>query len=123
VCTTWTRRWSTYTRLSSGLTSPAGSATAAFLTGPGLEHHWIRLEEGPTEGRSRSPTSSTARADLLEIRGRLVATGIAVDEGGDVHHDRVQRWRRFVDPGGMHVEVFVGMVERGVDADEIPASR
>jgi catechol 2,3-dioxygenase-like lactoylglutathione lyase family enzyme len=85
----------------------------AFLTG-GLEHHWVRLEEGPTEGMKQVSYVVDSEADLLEIRGRLVAAGIAVDEGGDVHRDRLQRWLRFVDPGGMNVEVFAGMVERGV---------
>jgi 2,3-dihydroxy-p-cumate/2,3-dihydroxybenzoate 3,4-dioxygenase len=93
------------------VTSRVGST--AFLTG-GLEHHWIRLDEGPTEGMKQVSYVVDSEADLVEIRGRLVAAGIAVDEGGDIHRDRVQRWLRFVDPGGMNVEVFVGMVERGV---------
>jgi catechol 2,3-dioxygenase-like lactoylglutathione lyase family enzyme len=93
------------------VTSRVGST--AFLTG-GLEHHWIRLDEGPTEGMKQVSYVVDSEADLIEIRGRLVTAGIAVDEGGDIHRDRVQRWLRFVDPGGMNVEVFVGMVERGV---------
>lgn len=93
------------------VTSRVGST--AFLTG-GLEHHWIRLDEGSTEGMKQVSYVVDSEADLIEIRGRLVTAGIAVDEGGDIHRDRVQRWLRFVDPGGMNVEVFVGMVERGV---------
>jgi 2,3-dihydroxy-p-cumate/2,3-dihydroxybenzoate 3,4-dioxygenase len=93
------------------VTSRVGNT--AFLTG-GLEHHWLRLEEGPTEGMKQVSYVVDTEADLLEIRARLVAAGVAVDEGGDVHRDRVQRWLRFVDPGGTNVEVFVGMVERGV---------
>jgi catechol-2,3-dioxygenase len=89
------------------------TATTAFLTG-GLEHHWLRLEQGPTEGLQQVAYVIDSEADLVEIRGRLIAAGTAVEEGGDIHRDRVQRWLRFVDPGGMNVEVFVGMVERGV---------
>jgi 2,3-dihydroxy-p-cumate/2,3-dihydroxybenzoate 3,4-dioxygenase len=85
----------------------------AFLTG-GLEHHWIKLEEGPHEGMQRISYVVDTEAQLAEIRVRLTQAGIAVEEGGDVHLDRVQRWLRFVDPGGMNVELFVGMVERGV---------
>jgi 2,3-dihydroxy-p-cumate/2,3-dihydroxybenzoate 3,4-dioxygenase len=93
------------------ITSRVGNI--AFLTG-GLEHHWVRLEEGPTEGVQQVSYVVDSEADLLEIRSRLITSGIAVEEGGDLHRDRVQRWMRFVDPGGMNVEVFVGMVERGV---------
>lgn len=93
------------------VTSRVGNT--AFLTG-GLEHHWVRLEEGPTEGMKQVSYVVDNEADLLEIHDRLSAAGIAVEEGGDLHRDRVQRWLRFVDPGGVNVEVFVGMVERGV---------
>jgi 2,3-dihydroxy-p-cumate/2,3-dihydroxybenzoate 3,4-dioxygenase len=85
----------------------------AFLTG-GLEHHWLKLVEGPQEGMQRVSYLLDTEADLIEIRARLLQAGIEFEEGGDVHVDRVQHWLRFVDPGGMPVELFVGMVERGI---------
>jgi 2,3-dihydroxy-p-cumate/2,3-dihydroxybenzoate 3,4-dioxygenase len=85
----------------------------AFLTG-GLEHHWIRLEEGTTAGIKQVAYAVDTEAELLEIRDRLHAIGTPVHEGGDVVRDRVQRWLRFVDPGGMNIELYTGMVERGV---------
>jgi 2,3-dihydroxy-p-cumate/2,3-dihydroxybenzoate 3,4-dioxygenase len=91
----------------------ARSGSTAFLTG-GLEHHWIRIEECPAAGIKRIAYALDTEAEYLVIRDRLKATGIPVEEGGDIHQDKVQRWLRFVDPGGMPIELYTGMVERGI---------
>jgi 2,3-dihydroxy-p-cumate/2,3-dihydroxybenzoate 3,4-dioxygenase len=87
-----------------------------FLTG-GLEHHWLRLEEGNGAGVKRVGYEVDGEAGLLEIRARLKAAGIDYEEGGDLEVDAVQHWVRFCDPGGMDVELFTGMYERGVAPD------
>jgi 2,3-dihydroxy-p-cumate/2,3-dihydroxybenzoate 3,4-dioxygenase len=85
----------------------------AFLTG-GLEHHWIRLEEGNGQGLKRIGYEVAGEQALEEVRARLGALGIAFTEGGTPSTDRVQRWLRFRDPGGFDIELYVGMWERGV---------
>jgi 2,3-dihydroxy-p-cumate/2,3-dihydroxybenzoate 3,4-dioxygenase len=85
----------------------------AFMTG-GLEHHWIRLEEGNGQGVRRVAYEAVGEEGLLEVRSRLQQQGVQFEEGGDPSAERVQRWLRFVDPGGMNVEIYAGMWERGV---------
>ena len=93
------------------VTARAGST--AFLTG-GLEHHWLRLEEGPTAGISQVSYVLDSETELAEIRGKLSLAGLAFEEGGDPARDRVRRWLRFTDPGGTRIELYTGMYERGV---------
>jgi 2,3-dihydroxy-p-cumate/2,3-dihydroxybenzoate 3,4-dioxygenase len=85
----------------------------AFMTG-GLEHHWIRLEEGNGQGLKRIGYELAGDAALAEVRQRLRSMGIPFVEGGDPGAERVQRWLRFCDPGGFDIELFTGMWERGV---------
>jgi 2,3-dihydroxy-p-cumate/2,3-dihydroxybenzoate 3,4-dioxygenase len=85
----------------------------AFMTG-GVEHHWIRLEEGNGSGLKRIGYEVADEMALAEIREQLKERNIDFREGGDLRKDKVQRWLRFVDPGGFTVEVYTGMVERGV---------
>jgi catechol 2,3-dioxygenase-like lactoylglutathione lyase family enzyme len=85
----------------------------AFLTG-GLEHHWLRLEEGNGQGVKRIGYQVSDEAAFVEARARLRDWGIDFTEGGDQARDRVQRWLRFVDPGGFEIELYLGMYERGV---------
>jgi 2,3-dihydroxy-p-cumate/2,3-dihydroxybenzoate 3,4-dioxygenase len=85
----------------------------AFMTG-GLEHHWIRLEEGKGQGVKRIGYEVAHEDALAEVRGRLQLENIDFHEGGDPKRDRVQRWLRFSDPGGTHIELYTGMYERGV---------
>lgn len=84
----------------------------AFMTG-GREHHWLRLEEGTADGLKRIGYEVETEADLLAIRDRLQARNVAFTEGGDAKRERVQRWLRFADPGGMDIELYCGMYERG----------
>lgn len=86
---------------------------SAFLTG-GLDHHWIRLEEGNGQGVKRIGYEVTGEAAFAEARARLREWGIEFTEGGDPTKDRIQRWLRFVDPGGFEIELYLGMYERGV---------
>jgi len=85
----------------------------AFMTG-GVDHHWIRLEEGSGQGLKRIGYEVTDDAALDEARVHLKEWGIEFEEGGNPHQDRVQRWLRFVDPGGTNIELYTGMYERGV---------
>lgn len=85
----------------------------AFMTG-GLEHHWIRLEEGSGQGLKRIGYEVTDENSFALARTRLREWGIEFTEGGDPKKDRVARWLRFVDPGGFEIELFSGMWERGV---------
>ncbi|KRA31114.1 MULTISPECIES: VOC family protein [unclassified Nocardioides] len=85
----------------------------AFMTG-GTEHHWLRLEEGNGQGLKRIGYEVASEDALDVVRGRLQAAGITFTEGGDIKRERVHRWIRFIDPGGFSIELYVGMVERGV---------
>src|SRR5882724_6623523 len=87
----------------------------AFMTG-GLEHHWLRLEEGSGQGLKRIGYEVESEAALAEIRGQLGAWGIEYTEGGDFRTERVQRWLRFTDPGGFELDLFTGMAQRPVAA-------
>jgi 2,3-dihydroxy-p-cumate/2,3-dihydroxybenzoate 3,4-dioxygenase len=89
------------------------TGNAAYLTG-GLEHHWLRLVEAPTPGLTRVGYAVDSEAELAEIRTNLKGAAIAFEEGGDVNVEHVQRWLRFVDPGGTEIEIYCGMMERGV---------
>jgi 2,3-dihydroxy-p-cumate/2,3-dihydroxybenzoate 3,4-dioxygenase len=93
------------------LTEQVGNT--AFMTG-GVEHHWIRLEEGNGRGLKRIGYEVAGGAALAEIRQQLQLANIDFVEGGDLRKDRVQQWLRFVDPGGFNIEVYTGMLERGV---------
>jgi 2,3-dihydroxy-p-cumate/2,3-dihydroxybenzoate 3,4-dioxygenase len=88
----------------------------AFMTG-GREHHWLRLEEGAGNGLKRIGYELTSDEAFAVVRDRLKAEHIEFSEGGDLATERVQRWLRFVDPGGFEVELYHGMVERGVAPD------
>ncbi|HMG40797.1 MAG TPA: VOC family protein [Acidimicrobiales bacterium] len=89
--------------------------TTAFMTG-GVEHHWIRLEEGERTGVNRVGYEVADEATLAEIAERLRRSdpGIEYTEGGDFGKERVHRWLRFEDPSGFPLELFVGMAERPV---------
>lgn len=93
------------------LTERLGST--AFMTG-GLEHHWVRLEEGNGQGVKRIGYEVDGEDALAEARSRLADYGIDCEEGGDPSKDRVSRWLRFADPGGSEIELYTGMYERGV---------
>jgi 2,3-dihydroxy-p-cumate/2,3-dihydroxybenzoate 3,4-dioxygenase len=88
----------------------------AFMTG-GVEHHWIRLEEGNGSGVKRIGYEVADEAALAEVRERLRQHNIEFQEGGDLKRDRVQRWVRFTDPGGFDIELYTGMYERGTAPD------
>lgn len=85
----------------------------AFMTG-GVEHHWLRLEEGQGDGLKRVGYVVEDEAALAEVRTRLKAKGIPFTEGGNPAEERVERWLRFVDPGGVNIELYTLMFERGV---------
>ncbi|MEV6925205.1 VOC family protein [Dactylosporangium sp. NPDC051485] len=85
----------------------------AFLTG-GLEHHWVRLEEGNGQGMKRIAYEVADEDALAQARSALRQHGIEYTEGGDLRKDRVEHWVRFRDPGGADVELYTGMIERGV---------
>jgi catechol-2,3-dioxygenase len=85
----------------------------AFMTG-GTDHHWIRLEEGNGRGVKRVAYELVDESGFDELRTRLKDRNIDVAEGGDPASERVNRWMRFTDPGGMEIEVFTEMWERGV---------
>src|SRR5258705_552028 len=85
----------------------------AFMTG-GLEHHWLRLEEGRGSGLRRVAYVVDGESGLAEAREKLANAGVVFTEGGDPAADRVQRWLRFRDPGGVEIELYAGMYERGV---------
>jgi len=85
----------------------------AFMTG-GVEHHWIRLEEGSGRGVKRIGYELADERALELVRHRLTAAKMAFVEGGDLRKDRVQRWLRVVDPSGTNIELYLGMFERGV---------
>jgi 2,3-dihydroxy-p-cumate/2,3-dihydroxybenzoate 3,4-dioxygenase len=87
------------------------TARTAFMTG-GLEHHWLRLEEGSGDGLKRVGYVVEDEAALAELRTRLRAAGIGFTEGGDPAAERVERWLRFVDPGGVNIELYTRMFER-----------
>jgi 2,3-dihydroxy-p-cumate/2,3-dihydroxybenzoate 3,4-dioxygenase len=87
--------------------------STAFMTG-GLDHHWLRLEEGNGQGVKRIGYTVVDEDALAEVRAHLKEWGIEYTEGGDLANERIERWLRFVDPGGAPIELFTGMVERGV---------
>jgi 2,3-dihydroxy-p-cumate/2,3-dihydroxybenzoate 3,4-dioxygenase len=89
------------------------TARTAFMTG-GLEHHWLRLEEGSGDGLKRIGYVVEDDAALVEVRARLSAAGIPFTEGGDLASERVDHWLRFQDPGGIDIELYTRMFERGV---------
>jgi len=84
----------------------------AFMTG-GLEHHWLRLEEGNGQGVKRVGYEVVDEESFAAAREGLRAWGIEFSEGGDPARDRVSRWLRFTDPGGADIELYSGMYERG----------
>jgi 2,3-dihydroxy-p-cumate/2,3-dihydroxybenzoate 3,4-dioxygenase len=104
-----TEFYSRFVRLD--LTEQAGNT--AFVTG-GVEHHWIRLEEGNGQGVKRIGYEVDGDAAMEQVRTELGRRGMHFTKGGDLRTDRVQRWLRFVDPGGFEIELYTGMVERGV---------
>jgi 2,3-dihydroxy-p-cumate/2,3-dihydroxybenzoate 3,4-dioxygenase len=83
----------------------------AFMTG-GLDHHWLRIEEGNGQGLKMVSYEADGEEGLTEARTRLTAAGVEFEEGGSLSADRVQRWLRFLDPGGFQVELYTGMYER-----------
>lgn len=85
----------------------------AFMTG-GLDHHWVRLEEGSGQGVKRIGYEVTGEGSFPIIREGLAQWGIDFEEGGDPSKDRVSHWLRFTDPGGTDIELYSGMYERGV---------
>ncbi|MFG2039826.1 VOC family protein [Dactylosporangium sp. NPDC048998] len=85
----------------------------AFMTG-GLEHHWIRLEQGNHQGVKRVGYELASDDAFDVVRAGLQQWGIEYEEGGSPQQDRVQRWMRFTDPGGTAIELYRGMYERGV---------
>ena len=89
------------------------SSSTAFMTG-GLEHHWIRLEEGNGQGLKRIAYEVADDQALVDVRDSLKRAGMEFTEGGNPSVDRVQRWLRFRDPGGFDIELYTGMWERGV---------
>jgi catechol 2,3-dioxygenase-like lactoylglutathione lyase family enzyme len=104
-----TEFYSRFVRLD--LTERVGST--AFMTG-GIDHHWIRLEEGNHQGLKRVGYEVVSEDSFAQARAGLTEYGIGFEEGGDPGHDRVQHWLRFTDPGGTDIELYYGMYERGV---------
>lgn len=86
---------------------------SAFLTG-GTEHHWLRLEESSQAGAIRLAYEVADEDTLISVAKLLAERGMSYEEGGDLQADAVARWLRFVDPGGMEIELFTTMLERGV---------
>src|ERR1700730_15072516 len=84
----------------------------AFMTG-GLDHHWVRLEEGSGQGLKRIGYELEDENALAEVRSQLKEQGIEYEEGGNPATDRVRGWLRFCDPGGTDIELYTGMYERG----------
>ncbi|GAA0608301.1 hypothetical protein GCM10009547_07820 [Sporichthya brevicatena] len=95
------------------LTKRDGSS--AFLSG-GEEHHWVRLEESSQAGAIRLAYEVVDEDTLTAIAKQLAERGMSYTEGGDYRTDAVGRWLRFVDPGGMEIELYVSMMARGVAA-------
>jgi 2,3-dihydroxy-p-cumate/2,3-dihydroxybenzoate 3,4-dioxygenase len=87
--------------------------STAFMTG-GLEHHWLRLEEGNGQGVKCIGYEATSEESFPAIRAGLQEWGIPFEEGGNPDTDRVSHWLRFTDPGGTAIELYSGMYERGV---------
>jgi catechol-2,3-dioxygenase len=104
-----TEFYSRFARLD--LTERVGST--AFMTG-GLDHHWLRLEEGNAQGIKRIGYEVTSEDSFAAVRDALAQWGIDYQEGGDPARDRVNHWLRFTDPGGADIELYSGMYERGV---------
>lgn len=101
-----------YTRFARlDVTEQVGSTS--FMTG-GLDHHWLRLEEGNGQGIKRIGYEVTSEDSFRTVRSRLREWGIEFDEGGNPDQDRVNHWLRFTDPGGTDIELYSGMYERGV---------
>jgi 2,3-dihydroxy-p-cumate/2,3-dihydroxybenzoate 3,4-dioxygenase len=101
-----------YTRVAR-LTLVDRRGSTAFLAG-GLQHHWIKLEEGSTRGVRRVALEVTNEEALRAIRGDLAAQGIEITEGGDMSTDKVKQWLRFADPSGTQIELFLTMEQRPV---------
>lgn len=87
--------------------------STAFMTG-GLDHHWLRLEEGNGQGIKRIGYEVTSEDSFPVIRDGLAKWGIEFEEGGHPDQDRIHHWLRFTDPGGTAIELYWGMYERGV---------
>jgi 2,3-dihydroxy-p-cumate/2,3-dihydroxybenzoate 3,4-dioxygenase len=104
-----TEFYSRFARLD--LTERVGNT--AFMTG-GLEHHWLRLEEGNGQGVKRIGYEVSSEDSFPVVRGELANWGIEFEEGGSPGTDRVNHWLRFTDPGGTNIELYSGMYERGV---------
>lgn len=95
------------------LTVTERRGATAFMTG-GMGHHWIRLEESSTQGVKRVAFEAMSEESLQAVRAELQADGVPFLEGGDMAIDRVDRWLRFTDPGGIEVELFLRMMQRPV---------
>ncbi|MGC0367455.1 catechol 2,3-dioxygenase-like lactoylglutathione lyase family enzyme [Rhodococcus sp. 27YEA15] len=85
----------------------------AFMSG-GVDHHWVRLEQGPNPGISRIAYQALDRAAYDGIAADLEAAGIEFVRGGDFIADRVEEWLRFRDPAGIQWEIFTKMAELAV---------
>jgi 2,3-dihydroxy-p-cumate/2,3-dihydroxybenzoate 3,4-dioxygenase len=104
-----TEFYSRFVRLD--LTEQIGNT--AFMTG-GLDHHWLRLEEGSGQGVKRIGYEVTSEESFPLVRTELAQWGIDFEEGGSPDQDRINHWLRFTDPGGTDIELYSGMYERGV---------
>jgi 2,3-dihydroxy-p-cumate/2,3-dihydroxybenzoate 3,4-dioxygenase len=104
-----TEFYSRFVRLD--LTERVGST--AYMTG-GLDHHWVRLEEGSGQGIKRIGYEVTCEESFPLVRASLRNWGIEFDEGGNPNADRIDHWLRFIDPGGTNIELYSGMYQRGV---------
>ena len=83
----------------------------AFMTA-GVDHHWLRLEEGEADGVNRVAYEVDGPEALEAARDVLRQWNIDYDERKDPLNERVAHRLRFADPGGMPIELFYGMTQR-----------
>ena len=84
-----------------------------FMSG-GVDHHWLRLEEGSHPRVLRIGYQAVNAAALDAIVADLGERGIAYTDGSDFGADRVDRAVRFTDPAGIEWEVFTQLAELAV---------
>jgi catechol 2,3-dioxygenase-like lactoylglutathione lyase family enzyme len=92
------------------LTVTERGAKSVFMAG-GVDHHWLRLHEGPDKTRYRLGYEVMNNAALGEITQRLDARSIPWTEGGGIARERIDRSIIFRDLDGVELELFTQMVE------------
>ena len=86
-----------------------GTDDRVYLRGA-MQHHWIVLHRADRPGLARLGVEVFDRAELDAIEQILRGRGIVVESGNGLATDHVDRYVRFDDPAGNHIELYHDMV-------------